>query len=55
MAGNNSEPSMEANTSQDGQGEAGEVFDNYRSLGDSNLMIFVAKNVIPPFRFKAGG
>jgi hypothetical protein len=55
MAGNNSESSMEANTSQDGQSAAGEVFDNYRSLADSNLMIFVAKNVVPPFRFKAGG
>jgi hypothetical protein len=22
---------------------------------DSNLMIFVAKDVVPPFRFKAGG
>jgi hypothetical protein len=30
-------------------------FDNYRSLADSNLMIFVAKDVVPPFRFKAGG
>ena len=55
MAGNNSESSMEANTSQDGQSAAGEVFDNYRSLADSNLMIFVEKNVVPPFRFKAGG
>jgi hypothetical protein len=54
MTGNNSESSMEANTSQDGQGAAAEVFDNYRSLRDSNLMIFVAKNVGPPFRFKAG-
>ena len=36
MAGNNSESSMEANTSQDGQGAAAEVFDNYRSLRDSN-------------------
>ena len=33
MAANNSESSMEANSSQDGQGTAGEVFDNYRSLG----------------------
>jgi hypothetical protein len=55
MAANNSESSMEANISHDGQAAAGEVFDNYRSLGNSNLMIFVAKNVVPPFRFKAGG
>jgi hypothetical protein len=55
MAANNTESSMEANSSHDGQAAAGEVFDNYRSLGNSNLMIFVAKNVVPPFRFKAGG
>ena len=33
----------------------GAGFDSYRSLIDSNLMIFVAKDVVPPFRFKAGG
>ena len=30
-------------------------FDGYRSLADPNLMIFVAKDAVPPFRFKAGG
>ena len=55
LAGSNSESWIEVSTSQDGQGAADEVFDNYRSLADSNLMIFVAKNVVPPFRFKAGG
>ena len=30
-------------------------FDLYRSLTYPNLMIFVAKDVVPPFRFKAGG
>jgi hypothetical protein len=30
-------------------------YDNYRSLGDSNLLIFVAHDVVPLFRFKAGG
>jgi hypothetical protein len=30
-------------------------YDNYRSLSDSNLMIFVENGVVPPFRFKAGG
>lgn len=49
MAGNSSEPPTEP------QAAAGEGFDHYRSLGDSNLMIFVAKDVVPPFRFKAGG
>jgi hypothetical protein len=55
IAGSNSESWIEASTSKDDQGSADEVFDNYRSLADSNLMIFVAKNVVPPFRFKAGG
>jgi len=31
------------------------VFDSYRSLIDPNLMIFVKKDIVPPFRFKAGG
>jgi hypothetical protein len=30
-------------------------FDNYRSVQDSNLLIFVAHDAVPPFRFKAGG
>jgi hypothetical protein len=30
-------------------------FDNYRSLRDPNLMIFVTAGTVPPFRFKAGG
>ena len=34
-------------------GHAG--FDRYRSLGDPRLTIFVAKDVVPPFRFKSGG
>jgi hypothetical protein len=55
MAGSNSESWIAADASQDDQGSAGEVFDNYRSLADSNLMIFVAKKIVPPFRFKAGG
>jgi hypothetical protein len=29
------------------------TFDLYRSLTYPNLMIFVAKDVVPPFRFKA--
>ena len=32
-----------------------QLFDNYRSLVDPSLMIFVKKDVVPPFRFKAGG
>ena len=53
MTGNSSESSTEADTGQESQ--AAEGFDNYRGLGDSNLMIFVAKDGVPPFRFKAGG
>jgi hypothetical protein len=30
-------------------------FDRYRSLRDSSVTIIVAKDVVPPFRFKAGG
>jgi hypothetical protein len=30
-------------------------FDSYRSLADSKLMILVEKDIVPPFRFKAGG
>jgi hypothetical protein len=53
MTGNSSESSTEADTSQEDR--TAEGFDSYRSLGDSNLMIVVAKDVVPPFRFKAGG
>jgi hypothetical protein len=30
-------------------------FDNYRSLANPNIRIIVANDVVPPFRFKAGG
>ena len=30
-------------------------YDNYRSLRNSRLLIFVAHDAVPPFRFKAGG
>jgi hypothetical protein len=30
-------------------------FDSYRSLADARIMILVTKDVVPPFRFKAGG
>jgi hypothetical protein len=45
--------STKANSSQPAALSAG--YDNYRSLGDSNLLIFVAHDVVPPFRFRAGG
>jgi hypothetical protein len=55
MGEDNSEPSTEAEGGQESPPEPSAGFDSYRSLIDSNLMIFVAKDVVPPFRFKAGG
>jgi hypothetical protein len=56
MVDEDSEPSTEADGSQDSQPTVPSAgFDSYRSLADSNLMIIVAKDVVPPFRFKAGG
>src|ERR1700687_5220651 len=55
MAENSSEPSTRADGGQVSQPELNAGFDSYRSLRDPNLMIFVAKDVVPPFRFKAGG
>jgi hypothetical protein len=55
MAEGRNEPSTEADGSQESQPELNVGFDSYRSFVDSNLMIFVAKDVVPPFRFKAGG
>ena len=49
------EPSIEAPKSTQGEQAFPTTFDQYSSLADPNLMIFVAKDVIPPFRFKAGG
>jgi len=31
------------------------TFDNYRSVSDPEVMMFVASGAVPPFRFKAGG
>jgi hypothetical protein len=42
------------NSNQDDE-PASNSFDNYRSVGDPSLMIFVKTDVVPPFRFKAGG
>jgi hypothetical protein len=40
---------------QESQPASSAGFDSYRSLADSNIRIIVAKDVVPPFRFKAGG
>jgi hypothetical protein len=55
MAEDSSAPSTGADDNQEGQPELGAGFDGYRSVAHPNLMIFVAKDVVPPFRFKAGG
>lgn len=31
------------------------VFDNYRSVGNPEVLVFVPSQTVPPFRFKAGG
>ena len=51
----NSQHSAEADGSQESQPEVSAGYDSYRSLADSNLIIFVPKHTVPPFRFKAGG
>jgi hypothetical protein len=40
---------------QESQPELTKGFDRYRSLLDPAVTICVAKDVVPPFRFKAGG
>src|ERR1700730_19030834 len=55
MADDSSAPSTGADGSQQCPQELMAGFDGYRSMADPNLMIFVAKDAVPPFRFKAGG
>jgi len=55
MAEDDEDPSIEViNAAQDQQASP-ITFDHYKSLADPTLMIFVAKDAVPPFRFKAGG
>jgi len=51
----NSQHPTEADGGQESQPEVSAGYDSYRSLADSNLIIFVPKHTVPPFRFKAGG
>jgi hypothetical protein len=51
----NAEPSTGADGNQSSRPISSAGFDSYRSLADCNLRIIVAKDVVPPFRFKAGG
>jgi hypothetical protein len=55
MAEDSNAPSTGADGSQECPPEPMAGFDRYRSLADPNVMIFVAKDAVPPFRFKAGG
>jgi hypothetical protein len=50
-----SDPLAEADPSRDSEPSLDAGFDNYRSLANPNIRIIVAKDVVPPFRFKAGG
>jgi len=55
MSEDDAKPSIEViNAAQDQQASP-ITFDHYKSLADPTLMIFVAKDAVPPFRFKAGG
>jgi hypothetical protein len=55
MAIYSSQPSTEADVCQEDQAALSTGFDSYRSLAYPNVRIIVPKNVVPPFRFKAGG
>jgi len=55
MASDNSKPWTDADGHQESQPVSSAGFDSYRSLAYSDVRIIVAKDVAPPFRFKAGG
>lgn len=55
MTEDKSQQLAEADGSPKSQPEVDAGYDSYRSLADSNLIIFVPKNAVPPFRFQAGG
>jgi hypothetical protein len=55
MAVDESDIPLEALNSSEDDETTSNRFDNYRSVGDPNLMIFVKMDAVPPFRFKAGG
>ena len=50
-----SDPLAGAGHSHDVEPSLNAGFDNYRSLANPNIRIIVARDVVPPFRFKAGG
>src|SRR5258708_2765173 len=55
MTKDNSEQPAEADGNQETLPQLSAGYDSYRSLADSNLVIFVPKHAIPPLRFTAGG
>ncbi len=55
MTEDDREQPAELADSQNSQPDLSVGYDSYRSLADSNLLIFVPKNAVPPFRLKAGG
>ena len=55
MTEDKDEQPVEADGSQESQPELSAGYDSYRSLANSNLVIFVPRHTVPPFRFKAGG
>jgi hypothetical protein len=55
MAEDDAKPSIEVLDAAQDQQASPITFDHYRSLADPTLMIFVARDAVPPFRFKAGG
>jgi hypothetical protein len=50
-----SDPLAGADTSHDSEPSLVARFDNYRSLANPNIRIIVTRDIVPPFRFKAGG
>jgi hypothetical protein len=54
MVEDGSDPIEPLNSTEDEE-SLSKTFDNYRSVAYPNLMIFVEKDAVPPFRFKAGG
>jgi hypothetical protein len=51
----NRQHTAEVDGRQESQPEVSVGYDSYRSLADSNFIIVVPKNTVPPFRLKAGG
>jgi hypothetical protein len=55
MADDDEKPLTGREVGQQSRPASTSVFDHYRSLTEPNLMIIVEKDVVPPFRFQAGG